>query len=99
MLQVMGPSALTMTMGPQDPNVEPDHKLHDGNGNYFDSRLLPPYLLQLDDGVAACAGYIFHDGEFYLFANPRYSSTFMSSEEMRAQFRQLGVLPGFLWAR
>lgn len=41
-------------------------------GNYFDVRLIPSYISQLDDGISPFCGYIYQAGDFHVF---RYYTT------------------------
>ena len=47
MLQAMGPTEVSVSIGPADPNVDPDYSPVIGNGRPFDHTCLPPFIREV----------------------------------------------------
>lgn len=63
------------------------------------SVLLLLLLLQLWDSCAAVTCHVINGGDFHIFANPKFTQTFMSPEELNQKHKNLGLSMIFAWSR
>lgn len=94
------PGALDAALCRQEPVLEDSHLASMPDAELFDVDKTPPCIEKLvcREEHATC-GFIYTRGRLQLWANDRCVEDYFSAEEANDRFRQMGVLPCFLFGR